>query len=292
MVALVGWVATKHFQAKEEKVLLEMLGKVGVYVYYPYEWANGKPPEPEWLRRLFGNAFFRTGQPVLVAQGHGDSFYVATSLSALKDLVIETQQIEDADFTYLLRALKRLETIRLEGQAKITAKSLCSLPELPLLRSFTWNECKTNEGMCECIARVHQLKELHFWDSTLTDADLKRIACMSQLESLSISSTQLPATATSSIGNMVHLKHLDLSFTPVGDAEICKLNRMRQLKDVDLRSTKVMDGGLLSLSDLPNLHVIDVRATAVTADGVADLRHRAPAIQVLWSPVRGATRSE
>lgn len=188
--------------------------------------------------------------------------------------------------------LKKLETVQLEDQERITAKGLRPLEDLPLLRSFAWSGCTVDADLIEYIARVKQLRELYFWDTPLTNADMRQIACMNQLERLSICGTNTPVTGLPWIGRLTHLRYLDLSSTPVSDAGMRELSCVQQIEEMDLRGTKVTDEGLLSLSGLSNLHVIDVRATTLTEEGVARFRRRAPNVRVLYSPVHGPARSQ
>jgi Leucine-rich repeat (LRR) protein len=116
--------------------------------------------------------------------------------------------------------------------------------------------------------------------SKTSDADLRRLAPLTDLSRLYLHETQVTDTGLKELAPLKNLTTLVLIATPVTDAGLKHLAPLTKLMELDLAVTKVTNAGLEHLAPLKNLTTLDLSGTKVTDVGVAKLQRALPKCKV------------
>jgi hypothetical protein len=126
--------------------------------------------------------------------------------------------------------------------------------------------------------------------SRITDADLPKIAVISQDINLVLSSCPITNDGLSSLAGKNNLRCLSLAKTSVTDDGMKHLQGMN-LQQLDLSATKITDAGLATLGefDFPHLKEIALEHTGITDAG---LMHLASFKHLEWVSTAGTKVTE
>jgi hypothetical protein len=117
----------------------------------------------------------------------------------------------------------------------------------------------------------------------VTDADLERIAVLTEVRSLVLHRcSQVTDAGVAYLAQFKELELLYLTGTRITDAGLKTLEGLSKLRTLDLDETAISAVGLHSLAKLSNLDVVWLHGTLVTADGVARLRRSLPKTEINW----------
>jgi hypothetical protein len=130
-----SWLTVKMKAAREQKTAVETINRLGGSVFYDYRknffWlpiSHAQPPEPAWLRSLFGVDFFHD-----VRNLYFDNRLTGLVLKHLKDLpLLEELWLESSDISddglVSLEELQHLQLLRLD-RSSVSAKGIERLQE-------------------------------------------------------------------------------------------------------------------------------------------------------------------
>ncbi len=211
------------------------------------------------------------------------------SLGNLYSLTYECGAIFDADLAHL-RALPKLQSVRLGSCWQITYGGLAHLASLPNLKLLSLFNCKqlTIAGLSRMLApsSLHLL-DLSGWGN-ITDADLSHLRSLPSLQWLNLSScTNITDAGLSQLRSLPSLQWLDLSScTNISDAGLSHLRSLPSLQWLDLSfSTNISDAGLShlrSLTDMQQLYLHDCER--LTDAGVEALKAALPKLVTRMTP--------
>ena len=166
----VGWVGWKVDEARSQRLVVAELQKMNAQIIYDYEIAklNGdrvqSPPRPKWLSDLLGKEYFvevrsvRVGglQIIGTPQVTDDTFALIAKLSYVKYLTVVSDRISGTGLVHLagltqltnlwaegwitdssleyVSKLEGLESLNIDGAARITDRGLAQIAKLNNLR--------------------------------------------------------------------------------------------------------------------------------------------------------------
>jgi hypothetical protein len=139
---------------------------------------------------------------------------------------------------------------------------------------------KLDESALSEIERQPRLRVLLLGDTTITDADLARLAGLTELTTLGLRRTAITDAGLKWIADLPALESLVLAETAVTDAGLVLLTAADGLQGLGLTGTAVTDDGLRHLEALPNLSEVHLAGTRVTQAGVERLRRNRPGLLV------------
>jgi Leucine-rich repeat (LRR) protein len=137
----------------------------------------------------------------------------------------------------------------------------------------------------------------------LGDADLRRLALLTELETLSLNhasitdpgfecfrhlrklrelrlrQTAITDDGLANVAQFKQLETLNLSFTDIGDAGARHLNGLTKLRSLHLDGTRITDAGVENLKTLKNLEWLNLYRTTVSDSGMVHLR---PLTKLKW----------
>jgi hypothetical protein len=213
-------------------------------------------PRGPWLaRKVFGDQWFRR--------------------------IVEVQRNACTDDQRLLSLLEEchyVESLDLTNSRNLTARDWSRLRHLTHLR-------------CLSLAR-----------SGVDDDGLVWLQAMQNLESLDVQLNPIGDSGAGHIASLGNLKNLHLNGTAITDKGMQSLVALKELRMLSLRGTDVTDDGVRQLLALPKLRVLVLRRrlpagatqvsrffpepfpnhTRVSEECVADLRKKAPQLQIKW----------
>jgi WD40 repeat protein len=123
---------------------------------------------------------------------------------------------------------------------------------------------------------------VQFFNSRVTDADLKDVAGLAQLRVLGLNSTKVTDAGFRELASLTQLKELYLTWTKITDASFQQIAHFPQLQLLKLDSTKVTDAGLKHLAALQELKELDLSGTLVTREAVQELQQALPHCHINW----------
>jgi len=105
----------------------------------------------------------------------------------------------------------------------------------------------------ECLA----CKRLDLSHTSVGDADLERVAALTNLSSLDLRYTEATDAGLEHLGELRNLSSLDLMHTQTTDAGLEHLVGLTSLSSLDLSNTQITDAGLEHVAGLKNLSSLD-----------------------------------
>jgi hypothetical protein len=250
-------VATRMQAARRQRDAVAAILKSGGSVCYYgefdtpslYHSASERRPllEPLWLRKLFGDDFFRTVELVYVES--------------------------DADFEHL----KQLDQLkRLVCSDAITERGLAQLKELRQLRDLDLMNSVAAAPGIKHIATLTRLEELNLSSTDVGDAELECLKGMTQLRYLGLVGTKITDAGLRHLEGLTRLRELALNKTAVGDAGVAHLKGLSQLELLGLGETRITDAALPHVAGLKHLRDLQLQLTAVSAEGVRKITRALP----------------
>ncbi len=220
-----SWLAAERKNASEQRAIVDEIRTWGGVLSYDWEWdsegrpvPNAMPPEPAWLRNLFGRAFFET----------------------LTGIGLDNTQVTDADLEHV-KGLSDLQVLRLAG-TNVTDAGLDRLRGLTQLRELSLNDTQVTD--VGSVSGLIRLQKLLLFKSQVTDAGLKRIEGLKQLQWLWLGHRYYGFGHSEHLKGLSHLQDLMLDNTGVTDAGLENLEGLSQLQMLTLNNTRVTDAGL------------------------------------------------
>ena len=122
-------------------------------------------------------------------------------------------------------------------------------------------------------AKPSQDKRADLWFKPATDADLERVAAMSDLTQLDLSGTKITDRGLASLSGLTKLESLELAYTQVTDAGLVHLKGMTRLHRLRLEQCHITDAGIPHLQAIPSSDLyVHLQETNVTSVKAGELR--------------------
>ena len=179
----------------------------------------------------------------------------------------------------------------------LRGKRADSLAKSKALKTFICNDCPLETGTLTRLARIKNLRALHFRCSDcpkdaktliainlpknkpriqmskygaivpkrphLTVAAARALRRHGELRELSIPFAVVSSGAVAELGHLTDLTRLNLDYSPITDTDLQQLSRLRNLRQLSLRATRISSVGLAHLAPLVDLRRVDLTANAV-----------------------------
>lgn len=160
------------------------------------------------------------------------------------------------------------------GSRKTRARvaQLAQLPAEPFtITRVDLSKTNTTDADLERLAGLTDLEVLYFSECPITGPGLVHLAGLTQLQELGFYSGKLEDGGLEHLTKLKKLRILNLLRTPVTDDTLKVLAGFPELYDLNLELTAVTDAGLAHLTSLPKLERLWLSGTAVTDAGLARL---------------------
>ena len=249
VVAIAVPMAWKVNRARNQRVVVAELQKMGAQIIYDYEIVNGihdhnlPPPGSKWLIELFGKEYF----------------------VEVYSLWVGGRLVTDETLATIAR-LPEIKGVTISSAPKATDGGLAHFAGMHNLEGLTlFSEQMTGSGL-EHLTGLKRLKKL--WASGwITDASLEHVSKLERLEFLNIDGVA--------------------QITDKGLAPIAKLTNLRDLRlgsDVQRDYMTIADEGLVNLYGLKNLGSLNLSTSEVTQAGIDNLKKVLPNCRIKWNP--------
>lgn len=172
--------------------------------------------------------------------------------------------------------LKTLERLYLTGNMKVKSGMLESVSKLTGLQSLTLEHLQLDEADLAKLASLSNVKSLDLTrgdaEGALTNVGLKHVTSLKSLESLSVNDAAIDDDGLSILSTLTDLRTLSLSGTKITDAGLATLvEQHSDLESLYLTGTDVTDAGMKHVGKLKKLRVLRVEATSVGDEGLRQL---------------------
>ena len=197
-----GWIGRRMEQKRREREVLESLDRLRVGLAYDYQsGTGGKPPGPEWLRKLLGENFFTEVESVSLSniQRTNDGLESIKELSQVRRLWLSDCNVADVGLEHL--------------------SGLTHLHELDLSGTFI-----TDAGLPHLIA-LTRLESLRLRNTRITDVGAQELKGLTRLQILDLRWTYVTDAGLVPIKELTNLKELWLSDSKVTDAGVNELQK-------------------------------------------------------------------
>jgi internalin A len=276
------WMARRVSEARAQRDAVAAVQKFGGWVHYDYEFVNtpvkvaqgnelwmppwGKltpgrsPRAPIWLRRMFGDEYFReiTHVSLFVDIAKGEAYASPLNVgpadlvleklavqSGIKTLQLGGKQATDHGLEHVGRMLG-LEELILFPARQVTDAGVAHLRGLKHLKKILIDQSRmTDEGL-RTLAELPELEHLKLYRHGFSDAGLAHLKRATKLKTLLIGSGTSGVTdaGLASLQGLADLEELDVSGSMVTDAGLDRLRGLTKLKDVGVNGTSVTSEGL------------------------------------------------
>ncbi len=186
------------------------------------------PPQPEWLRELFGEHAFTTIRQLELSHHFND------------------------DDAVHLQHLFTLRNIDLSGR-DISDRTLEHLSGLSQLQTLSLSSTNISDEGMQAIGSMTQLRHLNLMHNRISDAGMRHLRNLQQLESLSVYFTSVSDGGLEAISQLTNLKSLDIGRTGISDRGMEHLRNLTNLETLNLQQTGITAEGLRQLSNLRKL---------------------------------------
>jgi len=250
--ALCVWLGIQVNAARRQRDAVAAIVKAGGDVRYDYQMVVGPdgfdfdlsidPPAPAWMRRIFGDDFFRNAECV--------------GLTGCT--------ISESDWKQLAR-LPRLRRVGLNGASIISdgskAKRRFTDSDIDVLRSLTelrsfWLSYSDIEGSGLASLCNSKLVEITLYNSPVADAGLEQIGKLMTLKSVTLDSQLITDAGLQYLKTLPSLERLNLVGAPVTDAAVRHLKGLTTLNELYGVSGKITDESVAELQKaLPNTKI-------------------------------------
>jgi hypothetical protein len=229
-----AWLGRKIEQKRSERELTDFIHKSGGQISYPYEGIkNGKPPGPEWLKKLLGTNFF----------------------CDVDDVDLRKDKAADDALLKKIAAFTRLKSLWLDG-TQVTDAGVANLSDLNELDRVSLTATEITDAALDVVKGWSRLEVLHLDKTRVTDAGIAKLAGLSNLTYLNLNLTAVGDSGLSSLNGLTRLEWLRLKGTDVTDAGLIKLKQLANLGTLELEGTKVTSAGVADLHKaLPNCEI-------------------------------------
>jgi outer membrane protein assembly factor BamB len=163
----------------------------------------------------------------------------------------------------------------------------------------TFSDSGATDELLICLSELGSLKEINLDASPrVSDAGVRALARLPRLRVLNVAGADISDDAMAAIGEMANLQRLYIWRTRISDVGLTHLQSLTGLCVLNLCDTNTSDEGIRGLAAMTKLEILCVGNSApsgdrrldaspqssVTRAGVADLRERLPATQIVfWS---------
>jgi hypothetical protein len=148
------------------------------------------------------------------------------------------------------------------------------------VKNITFYGSKITDADLAHLEGLDRLVHLYLMETKITDAGLQHLEGLKQLQVLDLSDTAITDAGLERLKGLTKLRILELQGTRISDAGLKNLQGMTQLIAIRLGNTGVSDAGLEPLEDLKSLQVLALRKTKVTDAGIAKLKKALPQLQI------------
>lgn len=204
-----SWLTMEIQQTRKQREAVEAIVKLGGWVYYDYQWdvsdrwiENAEPPEPIWLRELFGDDLF----------------------SAVACVDLFGNQVTDAGLEHL-KGLTELRYLHLDT-TRVTDAGPEHIKGLTQLRHLVLHHTQVTDAGLGHLKAMTQLTVLQLGYTQVTDAGLEHLEGLTQLQWLNLLETQVTDAGLEHVKGFCHLQLLILSNTKVTDRGVKKLHQV------------------------------------------------------------------
>jgi hypothetical protein len=263
-----GWLATETKKARQQKELVDQIGKRSV----GYDWQhdakgsaspNAQPPEPIPVRKLVGDDFFSDVDRLTLG---GDPFGNASD--------IDPKQTTDSSLEHI-KGFSQIKELNLEA-TPVTDRGLEHLQGLKQLRRLILDDTQiTDTGLAQ-LAGLGELQVLSLNSTRITDAGVAHLARLKRLQVLSLNYTGITGAGLAHLAELGDLQVLSLNGTGVTDAGLAHLAGLTKLHELSLCNTKITDAGLAHLARMKQLGMVTLYGAIYTADGYRELQQALP----------------
>jgi hypothetical protein len=253
------WLGMKMNAAQRQAEAVAAIFKAGGTVNFDYQMVPAKsgplvefefdpdarPSAPEWLRKLFGEDFFRT---VVAARLTGKN------------------EIPSSD----LAQLTKLSGIKL----------LCLTVEKNNYDPNIWPRADDELAV---LGTLSNLQYLALTSVQINGPRLAYLAPLEHLQTLELQSMTVNGTALAQICKISSLKNLHLLVCEIEDgADLKDLRGLSNLEMLFFFGTRISDAGLQAMKQLANLKTIALVANGVTEEQSRDLQNSMPNVSIRW----------
>ena len=140
----------------------------------------------------------------------------------------------------------------------------------------------TDQELGELAALTPRLEAVFLYDTSVSDAGVRKLAGLKQLSHLDLRNTKVTDAGMKDVATHRGLIFLNISGTRVTDAGLKEVGKLTELRSLSL-GTEVTDAGLKELAGLKNLTGVIVRNRRTTAAGVDELRKALPKCEVIFT---------
>jgi hypothetical protein len=236
------WLAVVATRARKQQQAVDKVQKLGGVLQFDFLFdgreghvPKAQPQAPEWLRRAFGEDYFRRVVTVDFNFGGGN-------------------KATDVDLT-VFRNLPDITTIELNNNPRVTDDGLEHLAGLNKLRVlYLYRANVKGAGIRHLPRNVEFLMLTH---SPLTDEGLVSVKNLRRLSALRVGFTNVTDRGLVSLSTLAALEDLELCNTDVTDAGLEHLRALKNLRVLSLEHTKVTGAGVARLQQaLPNYRIL------------------------------------
>jgi hypothetical protein len=129
------------------------------------------------------------------------------------------------------------------------------------------------DALLSPFAKPSQYKRADLWMKPTTDADVERLAALTDLTQLDLSGTNVTDRGLAFIAGLTNLESLELAYTRVTDAGLVHVKRMTRLGRLRLERCNITDAAIPHLQAIPSPELyIHLRETNVTSVKAGELR--------------------
>jgi hypothetical protein len=135
------------------------------------------------------------------------------------------------------------------------------------------------------VASIGEVRNLGFYEGTLTDEGLARLAGLRNVESLTAIASPITDHAAPLLAQFQQLTWLNLDDTQLTDAAVPHLVKLQKLQVLRLQGTRLTDRGFVQLASLSNLSELSIGNTQrnpmrVSERGYDEVKRRLPNCQI------------
>jgi Leucine rich repeat len=238
---------------------------------------------PEWLRRLWPESFWpifrrvksievkpwvtlrkRAYEPVLEAALH--EMQHITTLHVLRD----------CEFKFLdPSAFSNIESLAMDEP--IDDEMLRVIARFPQLRCLSFNASRTTEDGLACLADCRRLEELSI--TSVSIAGILQIAKCARIQRLEISASSVLDASIAPLSCLSGLRSLSLDCWQLTDAAMDTIEKLHTVEELHLGYPNLTDAGAKRLSGLPNLKYLSLNERLLSAATIDQLKQQIPVLQ-------------